>query len=652
MSASISRAARLPSAARLSATLASLAPSLTPRFALSTIALSLMATAAVAQDAPNKLGQVQVTATRSKLDLSQVLADVTVLTRADIERQGFGNLVDLLGRQSCVELVRNGNPGTNTSLFLRGANTQHTLLLVDGVRMDTQSGSGGAAWEAIPLAQIERVEIVRGAASSVYGSDAVAGVIQVFTRKGKRTPTIEIGGGIGSLGLVRGDFSISGAAGDLDYALSLAEEVADGFNIRKVLNDPAYNPDIDGWRMHSANARLGYQLDKGQRLELVNTYSALDSAYDAAAKPKPGVDDRNLHNTRATRGLWSAQWTPDWQTEATIGDSRERYETLSNKASTYLTETQVRQYTLGSTMKLAVGQLNAVLERREDKLVNSGLVPSTGGQAKRHQNAIAASYLYSDAAFDAQLHLRHDQDSAFGGINTGTVAAGWRFLPGWRAWASTGTAFRAPTLYQSFSEYGPKPGVAALNPERGRNAELGLNWSQGDSELSLTVYNNRIRDLISWDSGFAANCVSTYGGCYGNLAKVRLQGVSLQGETQLFGLRVQGGVDFQNPRDLATDKLLGRRAKKHGNLRIEKTLDQWTGGIQLQAHGSRFDDNANTKPLGGYSLVNLDVGYRVNPQLRLQANLDNAFNKDYETAKGYSQAPRTLFIGLRFTPTL
>ncbi|MBB2485057.1 TonB-dependent receptor [Mitsuaria sp. WAJ17] len=643
MSASFLRAARQPSPARLPA-------SVRPSSTLSVIALSLLALSAQAQETPNKLGQVQVTATRSKLELSQALADVTVLTRADIERQGFGNLVDLLGRQSCVELVRNGNPGTNTSLFLRGANTQHTLLLVDGVRMDTQSGSGGAAWEAIPLAQIERVEIVRGAASSVYGSDAMSGVIQVFTRKGKRTPTVEIGAGVGSLGLVKGDLSLSGAAGALDYALSLAQEVADGFNIRKVSNDPGYNPDIDGWRTHSVNARLGYQLDAGQRLELVNTYSSLDSDYDASAKPKVGVRDRNVHDTHASRALWSAQWTNDWQTEASLGDSRERYETLTNNASTYLTETQVRQYALGSTIKLPVGQLNAVLERREDKLVNSGLMPATGGQVQRHQNAVGASYLYSNSSIDAQLHLRHDQDSAFGGVNTGTVAAGWRFLPGLRAWASAGTAFRAPTLYQSYSEFGPKPGVAALNPERGRNTELGLNWSQGDSELGLTVYNNRIRDLISWDGSFAAHCVSTYGGCYGNLAKVRLQGVTLQGETQIAGLRMQGSLDFQNPRDLGTDKLLGRRAKKHGSLRLEKTLNQWSGGLQIQAHGSRFDDNANTKPLGGYALVHLDLSYRVNPQVRLQANIDNAFNKDYETAKGYSQAPRTFFVGVRFTP--
>jgi vitamin B12 transporter len=128
--------------------------------------------AAQAQTAPNALDPVLVTGTRSPLQLSRALADVTVIERADIERQGFGNLADLLSRQACIEIVRNGNPGASTSLYLRGANTQHTLLLVDGVRVDAQGGSGGAPWEAIPLAQIERIEIVRGAASALYGSDA------------------------------------------------------------------------------------------------------------------------------------------------------------------------------------------------------------------------------------------------------------------------------------------------------------------------------------------------------------------------------------------------------------------------------------------------------------------------------------------------
>lgn len=618
----------------------------------------LSAQAQTAALGPNKLDSVMVTATRSKLSLEHVLADVTVLTRADIERQGFGNLADLMSRQSCIEIVRNGNPGSSTSLFMRGANTQHTLLLVDGVRMDTQSGSGGAAWESIPLALIDRIEIVRGPASSIYGSDAVAGVVQVFTRKGNGQPSFEFGAGIGSLGTVKGDLSANGRQGDFDYALSMAAEFAGGFNTRKVLNDPSYQADRDGWRNYSGSARLGYQLNAEHRLELLSTAASTDAQYDASAKPKPGIDDHNLHATRASRALWSANWTPALNTELSAGESTERYETQTNQRPTYVTETQVRQYALNAGLKLGTGQqVNLLLERREDELINSGLRADTGGQAKRSQNAIGAGYLLSLGAFDAQLHARQDQDSDFGNSNNGSLAVGWRFASAWRAWASAGTAFRAPTLYQTFSQYGPKPGAKPLDPERGRNTELGLRYEGTDTELGLSVYNNKIKDLITWDSAFLGRCPPTadpqpWDGCYGNLAEVHLRGISLQGETRLAGLRLQGSVDWQDPRDTKTDKILGRRAKVHGSLRVEKTLAQWTAGAQVQAFGDRFDDHANTRLLGGYALLNLDVGYRVSPQLRFQLNLDNALDKDYETAKGYAQAPRTVFVSLRYSPKL
>lgn len=617
---------------------------------------------AIAQAGPgsNKLDQVVVTASRSSLRLDQTLADVTVLTRADIERQAFGGLADLLAKQSCFEFARPGGPGATTSLFLRGANTQHTVVLIDGVRMDTQSGSGGATWEAMPLALIERVEILRGAASSLYGSDAVGGVVQIFTRKGGAKPFVEFGAGIGSLGMVKGDMSASGAFGQLDYALSVAAEFADGYNARPVAfdpKDPGYSADIDDWRNHNLNARIGYQLGQGQRLELLSSSSHGESGYDASAKPKPGVNDRNINDTRATRALWSGQWNEGWSSEFSLGESRDRYETKTQYA--YLTETLVRNYALHNSLKLGPGQLNVLLERREDKLINATLQASNG-QASRHQNAAALGYLLNQSGWDAQLHLRHDQDSEFGGINTGTLAAGWRPAPAWRVWASAGTAFRAPTLYQSFSAYGPRPGLAALNPEKGRNAELGLSFTQGPHEFGLTLYNNRITQLISWDNQFAANCAATvnpskpdpWDGCYGNLTKVRLRGVSLTGSTVLAGLRLSGSLDFQDPKDVASGKLLGRRAKQHASLRVEKQWADWTLGGQSQLSGKRWDTNANTARLAGYALLNLDAQYRVNPQLRLLMNLDNAFDRAYQTAKGYDQAPRTLFIGLRYTPTL
>ncbi len=617
--------------------------------------LAPLAAQAQIQQAPNKLDSVVITATRSKLNLDRVLADVTVLTRADIERQAFGGLANLLRSAACFDIVQNGGPGTQTSVFLRGANTQHTAVLVDGIRMDTQSGSGGATWENIPLAQIERIEIVRGAASALYGSDAVAGVVQVFTRKGAGAPYLEIGAGLGSLGTVKADANISGAQGGFDYALSMATEFSEGFNARPVAYDPknpGYVADIDGWRSHSQSARLGYSVNKQHRLQVLALSSHMNSAYDGSVKPKPGVDDRNLRYSQAFSSTWAAQWSDDIQTELSASQASDRYET---KPTIYLTETQIRNYAANGSVKLGPGQLNLVLERREDKLINSSLV--SGDQAQRHQNAVGAAYLLSLGALDAQAHVRRDDDSEFGGITTGTLAAGYRFSSAWRIWASGGTAFRAPTLYQSFSQYGPKPGAPRLKPERGESAELGLEFKSGEHQLGLTVYDNKVKDLISWDSQFVNNCPPSknpqpWDGCYGNLAKVELKGVSLKGSTEMLGLRWSGNLDWQSPKDTITGLVLGRRAQKHGGLRLDKQWGAWNLGGQVLAYGFRYDFNNNEVKLPGYALLNLDARYQVNKGLALQINLDNAFNKEYQTAGGYAQAPRTFFLSARFTPSL
>jgi vitamin B12 transporter len=618
---------------------------------------SLLQAAAQAQTVqpPNQLDSVVVTATRSKLNLDQVLADVTVLTRADIERQAFGGLADLLRSAGCFELARNGGPGAQTSMFLRGANTQHTLVLVDGIRLDTQNGSGGAAWENIPLAQIERIEIVRGAASAIYGSDAVAGVVQVFTRKGSGAPLLEVAAGLGSLGTVKSDASISGSQGMFDYALSVAAEFSDGFNTKPAAFDPKnpnYVADLDGWRSHSSSARLGMNVNAQHRLQVLALRSHMDSGYDAVAKPKPGIDDRNLHDSQALSANWTATWTPDWQSELSISQAKARYET---KPSFYLTETQVDSYALNSSLKLGPGKLNLLLERREDKLINSSLI--TGPSAERSQNAVGAAYLLSLGDWDAQAHLRHDDDSEFGGINTGTLAAGLRLNKEWRVRASAGTAFRAPTLYQSFSQYGPKPGAAKLQAERGKNAELGLDFKSGVHQFGLTVYDNKVTDLISWDAQFVANCPpgkppQPWDGCYGNLGEVELKGVSLKGATELIGLNLSGNLDLQSTKDLGTGLVLGRRAQQHGGFRIDKQLGAWSLGSQVLAYSYRYDRNDNKVKLPGYALLNLDARYQVNKNLQLQINLDNALDKVYQTAGGFAQAPRTVFFGMRFSPTL
>src|SRR3990167_8831026 len=156
------------------------------------------------------VGQVVVTASRAPQPISRVLADVSVITRDEIERRGSASAVDLIAALPGFEISRTGGPASITGVFLRGAESRHLLVLIDGVRVDTQSGAGGATWEALPASQIERIEVVRGPASAVYGSDAMAGVVQIFTRQGQGPARVEVGFGVGTLGLWSSDAQVSG----------------------------------------------------------------------------------------------------------------------------------------------------------------------------------------------------------------------------------------------------------------------------------------------------------------------------------------------------------------------------------------------------------------------------------------------------------
>ena len=610
--------------------------------------LSPFALANLAQAAPaNQLDPIVVTATRSPQRLSEVLADLTVITREDIERQAFGSLADLLRNSGCVEMVRNGGPAGVTSLYLRGAETRHTLVLLDGVRIDSQ-GTGGASWPGIPLAQVERIEVLKGPASAIYGSDAVGGVVHIISRKGQAqtdaTPRIELGAAVGNLDSGKLSAAISGGSALLDYALTVAHERSKGFNATTPQATYSYVPDVDGWRSRNATLRLGAAPAQGQRVELVALASHLDSQYDASSF-SPTADDHALQDTRAVRLSWSNQWSAALRTELSAGEGRDRYRT---QPSPYETETRLRDLSLLGSYRLdEQQQLNFQLEHRQDRLDNASL--ATGNADQRSQSAVAAGWIYKSGRLDAQVHVRHDDYSQFGGVDTGTLAAGYRIVDGLRLRASVGNAFRAPTLYQRASVYGPdltKPGVKPLDAERGRNVEIGLRWEQRDYELSATAYRNRVSDLIVF--GAAGTCRSPYG-CYENVSEALLQGLSLAAGWRIPGVvNLAATLDLQAPKNSATGLLLARRAKQFGTLRADKQLGDWTLGAAVQASGQRWDNAGNTRALGGYGLVNLDAQYKLSPQLRLQLNVDNAFDRSYQTAYGYAQTPRMVFVGLRY----
>ena len=570
-----------------------------------------------------------VTAARAPQSAQQLLADMSVIDRAAIEASGATGLADVLARLPGIQMVRNGGIGNTTNVMLRGADAAYTAVYIDGIRFSSQSGSGGASWESIPLALIERIEVLRGPAAAIYGSDAMGGVVQIFTRRGQQAFAPAVSIGLGSHGTRRAQASVSGVHAAWDYALDIASERSDGFDVR-----PSRNRDRDGYQSQSGAARLGWSLNEQHQLRASLLASDIDAGYDNS--PRLGVDDRSLHRMHAAGLEWNAQWSERWSSVLALNASQDRYETTP---TAYLSTTQLRGFSWQNRWRVGSQTFSATLERREDALQNAPI------DRERAQNALALGYQWHAGKQHLQAQLRHDDDSEFGGKDTGSLAYGYDLTPQWRATVSAATAFRAPTLYQRFSNYG----TAGLTPENARNLEAGLRYRADRGEFSATAYRNRISDQVSYQAG-ARGCASSLG-CYVSVAQAQYQGLTLAASTQAAGVRWHGSLDFNSARDGATGLYLTRRARQFGTLGARRQLAGWLWGADLQWSARRFDDAANTRVLGGYALWNLTASKLLARDWKLLARLDNAFDKHYETAATYATEGRRFFVSLQWTPS-
>jgi vitamin B12 transporter len=623
------------------------------------VAAALLATAfpvaAQTSSATPSLSTTVVTAARIEQPLSDLVGDVSIIDRATIERSGAAGVADLLTRLPGIEMVRNGSVANTTSVYIRGAEQRFTAVYLDGVRIDSQT-TGGVAWESIPLAQVDRIEVLRGPAAAVYGSDAIGGVVQLFTRRGDGKPMPYVGVAIGSYKLRRGEAGVSGSAGPdgaFDYSLGVSREISDGFDAQPLrLRNPVRtggfsadgytSPDRDGYDITSANARLGFRINPSQRVELSMLRSDTDSHYDSrytlrrAAYP----DDVNSNTLRTVGAAWIARWNDIYSTRLQVTDSKSTYET---NPSFYRTETSLRNYLFQNEFRFGPHQVTAALERREDDLNNPATPSAPRLTGDRSQNALALGYGFVQGPHSVQLHARHDDDSEFGGKTTGSAGYGFAITPQWRVTASAGTSFRAPTLYQRFSEYG----VAGLNPEQGRNVEVGLRYAQGASSAGIVAYRNRVTNLITF--GAAGPCVSPFG-CYGNTARAEYEGVTLSAGHRIGMVTLRASADFQDPRDLDTGNRLARRARKHGTFGADWDVAGWRLGAEMQTSGMRYDDAANLRRLGGYTVFNLVASTQITRDLSLVARIDNVGDKDYVLARMYATSGRAGYIGLKWTP--
>jgi vitamin B12 transporter len=601
---------------------------LSPRRAALSLALAAAFPSAFAQ---TSLEQVVVTASRTEQRVQDALPATTLITRADIERAQTPDLPTLLRQVSGVEIAQTGGPGTQSSAFMRGAESRHTLVLIDGVPVNNLNFSLPAL-EHLPLADIDHIEIVRGNVSALYGSAALGGVIQIFTRAAGRTPQANVTVQAGSRGLV--DVAASGGvklASGTGLHASVESLHDKGFNAIKQEELPGTNPDRDGYRRESSSIAITQDLTAGNTLALKLRDSHGKTQYDSQYGPATQADESHFAERGATlEGRFKLG--TGVRLNAAVTSTSDKLE-ADVTAYPYFVKSSSQGAQLGLEWQAAPGQqVTAGLEHNRQHLDSDTVYD----KASRTQDSARVGYTGEFGRHQVQLALRQDRYTDFGSPSTWLAGYGFRITDAWRVSAMASTGFNAPTFNDLYYPYGGNP---LLRPEHLKSAEIGLQYAANGHEVRATVFENRFTDLIDNDSFF--NRV--------NVGRARNRGVELVYTGRIGDTGVHADITSQDPVNLITGTRLSRRAATLGHLALTRDVGAWQFGGNVRYSGSATD---GTHTLGAYSVVDLTASYAVSPQVKLFGRIDNLTGRDYETVYGYRQAGRGAFVGVSWQPKL
>lgn len=592
--------------------------------------------------ADTELAATVVTATRQAQRTSDVLSDVTLISREELARAGQTSVAEILARQPGVEYIASGSAGSVTNVYLRGgANEKHTLVLVDGVRVGSAT-LGSFSWSRLPADQVERVEILRGPASSLYGSDAIGGVVQIFTRRGEGAPRLNAEVGMGRYDTQSASAGISGAANGWNYSLQASELGTRGFNNRTDAKNLIYG-DRDGFQEKSASGSLGYRIAPGHELGLSLFRSLGNSQYDSTSTSQATVskDYRNLLVV-SSYGVWMKNaLSADWTSTLRLGKGADDSVNLTNGVLSSAIRTDQTQYAWQNDLKTGFGNLMLALERLDQSLTTT----TAYALKNRTIDSIILGWTGRQGRHDWQASVRRDDNSQFGGRTTESLAYGYRINDAWRVHASMGTAFRAPSfndLYYPLS-FGSQ-GNPNLRPESARNREAGVRYANSVEEISLIAFRNDISDLISWTSVLTPVNIPV------NIGHARLSGATLAYSGRWGKVDIQGSWTNQDARDADTNRWIARRARNFATLSAGRDEGKWDWRVEWYGADSRFDNDQNSRVLGGYGLLGVQASLRLGQGWSLFGRVNNLFDKKYELAGDFGTSGVNLFAGLRYAP--
>lgn len=576
------------------------------------------------------LPTVVVSATRTARTADQNLAPVTVIEQEDIVRSNAVTIPEVLRNVPGIDFNSSGGFGKATNMSLRGTNANHVLLLIEGIPLGSAT-VGTPAWEYLPLTQIQRIEVVSGPRSNLYGSSAIGGIVQMFLPRGDGPAHVEFSTMGGSLDTHDSRVSLAGATGNTHYYLGGGHLYTAGINAGNPFSPN--ESDTDGYRNSSFGLRLGHRFGNVE-LDGHLLHAEGHGEFDGAP------DEDFLQQIAGLNLVFSP--LAFCKTRLTLGESRDERNSVPSMFS-YRLHTR-RAYTAWQNdLTLASNHLLTVGVERQDEHVDS----NTAFTVNSRENI--GVFLQHQANFerhDLIVGLRHDDNEAFGGYTTGNLAYGIRLTPGLRFTAAWSNAFKAPTfndLYWPFDGF--YVGNPSLHPETAHAYELSLVGTPTWGSWELRTFRTDIDDLITYTYNLATNT-----GTMVNLKRARIDGLEFRAATRFSHWELSSAFDFLDPQDRDTDKILPRRALHTARINIARQFGPLRSTLTVLNQGGRYDNADNTKHLSGYNLVDIGLNYTLNQAWILEGRVNNVFDEDYQTVAGYYSPNRTVMIGVRYMP--